>query len=207
MSTHPDTTITSIEELEALYDRPGEAATIKEVDFLTGPYRAFLEAAPFVTLATVGPEGADCSPRGDSHGLVKIIDERTIAIPDRRGNNRIDSLRNIVRDPRVALLFLVPGVNETLRINGRAVLSTDTELLATLEAEGKRPKCAIVVTIEAAYLQCARALMRSALWDPARFVERKSLPTVGEALQAVKTEFDGAAYDAAWPARAKASLY
>src|SRR6476620_8669637 len=127
MSAH---TITSVEQLEAIYGHPSGAAVWKEIDHINPQYRAFIEAAPFFVLASVGPEGVDCSPRGDAPGFVRVTDERTLLIPDRRGNNRVDSLRNIVRDPRVSLLFLIPGSGTTLRVNGRAYLSVDPELLA-----------------------------------------------------------------------------
>src|SRR5512147_1284576 len=130
-----------------------------------------MDKSPFAALATSGPEGLDCSPRGDLPGFVRIHDEKTLAMPDRRGNNRIDSLRNIVRDPRVALLFLIPGSGTTFRVNGRAVVSTDPELLASFAVEDHAPRSVIVVTVETAYFQCARAIVRSELWNPARHVD------------------------------------
>ena len=146
--------ISTMEELDAIYGAPVSAARIKEIDYISDHYRTFIEASPFMVLATVGPEGLDCSPRGDPRGFVRIVDRHTLVIPDRRGNNRVDSLRNIVRDPRVALLFLIPGVGETMRVNGRAVLSTDLALRESFVMQGKAPACVIVVTAERVYPQC-----------------------------------------------------
>ena len=151
----PDT-LTTIAELEALYGQPVEAATVKEVDRITPHYRAYIEASPFASLATSGPEGLDCSPRGDKPSFVRVADEKTLMLPDRRGNNRIDSLRNIVRDPRVALLFLIPGVGNTLRVNGRAHLSVEPDLLASFMVDDKPPRSVTVIEVDAVYLQCAR---------------------------------------------------
>ena len=202
-------TITSLAELEALYAAPpSPAALVKEVDRITPHYRRLIEASPFMALATSGPEGLDCSPRGDAGSVVHVADERTLVIPDRRGNNRIDSLRNILRDPRVALLFLIPGSGTTFRVNGRATLSADPDLMASLAVEGHRPRSAIVLTVEAAYFQCSRAVMRAGLWDPARHVAPGTLPTPGEILAALSEDrVGGQTYDAAWPERAKASMW
>jgi PPOX class probable FMN-dependent enzyme len=197
----PDT-LTNIAELEALYGRPVEAATVKEVDRITPHYRAYIEASPFATLATSGPEGLDCSPRGDKPGFVRVADEKTLMLPDRRGNNRIDSLRNIVRDPRVALLFLVPGVGNTLRVNGRAHLSVEPDLLA------KPARSVTVIEVDAVYFQCARALVRSELWDPARHVDPKSLPSAGQILAALShNRVGGERYDREWPGRALQTMW
>lgn len=200
--------IQDLDQLAAIYDGPiSPASTVKEVGRITPHYRQLIEASPFVALATVGPEGLDCSPRGDARGFVRILDERTLAMPDRRGNNRIDSLRNIVRDPRVALLFLIPGSGTTFRVNGRAVITTDPELLESFAIDGKAPRSVILIHVETAYFQCARAIVRSGLWD-ARQLDPKSLPTPGAVLAALSDgEVGGAAYDAEWPARAAASLW
>lgn len=200
--------IQDLDQLAAIYDGPiSLASTVKEVGRITPHYRQLIEASPFVALATVGPEGLDCSPRGDARGFVRILDERTLAMPDRRGNNRIDSLRNIVRDPRVALLFLIPGSGTTFRVNGRAVITTDPELLESFAIDGKAPRSVILIHVETAYFQCARAIVRSGLWD-ARQLDPKSLPTPGAVLAALSDgEVGGAAYDAEWPARAAASLW
>jgi PPOX class probable FMN-dependent enzyme len=203
-----DHLLTSIEQLEAIYGAPLERAVLKELPRLIDEYRAFIEHAPFMVLATAGPEGLDCSPRGDAPGFVRIVDDATLALPDRRGNNRIDSLRNIVRDPRVSLLFLVPGVGETLRVNGRAVVSAEPALCESFTVDGKPPRSVVLVTIESVYFQCTKALVRSHLWDASRQVERKRLPSAGDILAAIsKGEFDGATYDRAAPERIKQTLY
>lgn len=203
------TIIATIEELEAVYAaKPVPASTVKEVARITPHYRALIEASPFVALATSGPEGLDCSPRGDRPGFVRIVDETTLAMPDRRGNNRIDSLRNIVRDPRVALLFLIPGSGTTFRVNGRALVSTEPALLASFAVDDQAPRSVIVVTVETAYFQCARAVVRSALWDPARHVDPAALPTPGMMLAALSDgTVGGRAYDEEWPDRAAATMW
>ena len=203
-----DHTVTSIAELEAIYGLPSGAAVVKEIDHVIPEYRAFVDASPFFVLASNGPEGVDCSPRGDEPGFVRVADERTLMIPDRRGNNRIDSLRNIVRDPRVSLLFLVPGVGETLRVIGRARISTDPALAESFVFAGKTPRAVIVVAVESVYFQCPKALVRSKLWDASRQVERNRLPSAGAILAAItKGEVSGEEYDRAYPERLKATIY
>ena len=200
--------ITSETELEALYDQPVPTSILKEVDHITDDYRKLIEASPFAVLATSGPEGLDCSPRGDPRGFVRVADPKTLMVPDRRGNNRIDSLRNIVRDPRVALLFLIPGIGTTMRVNGRAHLSTDPELCASFAMEGKNPKCVIVITVERVYTQCQKAVVRSRLWDPDMHLAKSELPTVGEMMERLSHgEFDGKAYDEEYPERMKRTIY
>jgi len=200
--------LTSIAQLEAVYGQASGAALWKEIDHVNAEYGAFIEASPFFVLATNGPEGVDCSPRGDAPGFVRVTDERTLMIPDRRGNNRIDSLRNIVRDPRVSLLFLVPGVGETIRVIGRARITTDPALLESFVFAGKTPRSVIVVAVESCYFQCPKAIVRSKLWDPASIVERKSLPSSGTILAAItKGAEGGAEYDRAYPERLKATIY
>lgn len=195
-------------ELEAIYGRPVEAATVKEVDRITPHYRAHIEASPYAALATSGPEGLDCSPRGDRPGFVRVHDEKTLMLPDRRGNNRIDSLRNIVRDPRVALLFMIPGVGNTLRVNGRAHLSIAPDLLESFAVEDKAPRSVTVIEVDAVYFQCARALVRSELWNPARHVDPKSLPSAGQILAALSdARVGGETYDREWPGRAAATMW
>jgi len=202
------TLITTLDQLEAIYGHPNEASTVKEVPALTPEYRRVIEAAPFVALATVGPEGLDCSPRGDLPGFVRIRDDRTVLLPDRRGNNRVDSLRNIVRDPRVALMFLVPGSGNALRINGRAVLSAAPDLLADFAVDGKEPRSVAVVSIDAVYFQCARAIVRARLWDAEAQVDPASLPTAGQMLARVSAgTVGGKDYDAAWAERAQRTLW
>lgn len=201
-------TITTEAELAALYDAPVPTSILKEVDHITADYAKLIAASPFAILATSGPEGLDCSPRGDPAGFVRVCDTKSLMIPDRRGNNRIDSLRNIVRDPRVALLFLIPGIGTSMRVNGRALLSTDAELCASFAMEGKIPKCVIVITVERAYTQCQKAIARSKLWDPTQHVKQSDLPTVGEMMQRLSPDtFDGKAYDAAYPERMKQTIY
>lgn len=201
-------TITSLAELEALYDEPSEASLLKEMDRVIPEYRAFIEAAPFVALATRGPEGLDCSPRGDTPGFVRVQDEKTLLLPDRRGNNRIDSLRNIVRDPQVGLLFLIPGIGETLRVNGRAAISVEPALLESFSVDGKAPKSVVAITVEAVFFQCARAILRSGLWNPQNHVARETLPSAGQILATVTANrFDGEAYDKALPERQRTTLY
>ncbi len=203
--THP---ITTLPQLEALYDAPISRSITKEIDHISDHYCAFIEKAPFVVFATSGPEGLDCSPRGDPPGFVRVVDEKTVLIPDRRGNNRLDSLRNIVRDPRIALLFLIPGIGETMRINGHAQLVTDPELCASFTLEGKVPKCVIVVTVERIYFQCQKALVRSRLWDIEAQIPRTDLPSTGEILEALSKEpFDGKGYDEGYPEYMKKTIY
>src|ERR1700681_4599195 len=168
--------VTTMAQLEAMYAKPMETSLLKEIDHIGPHYRALIEASPFCALATSGPEGLDCSPRGDAPGFVRIADEKTLLLPDRRGNNRIDSLRNIVRDPRVALLFLIPGVGNTLRVNGRAHLSVEPDLLASFAVDGKPPRSVTVIEVDAVYFQCARALVRSELWNSSRHVDPQNLP-------------------------------
>ena len=200
--------LTTVAELEAIYGQPGETSTVKEVARITPHYRAYIEASPYAALATSGPEGLDCSPRGDKPGFVRIHDDKTLMLPDRRGNNRIDSLRNIVRDPRVALLFMIPGVGTTLRVNGRAHLSVEPALLASFAVEDKAPRSVMVMTVEAVYFQCARALVRSELWNPARHVDPRSLPSAGQILAALSQErVGGETYDREWAGRAAKTMW
>jgi PPOX class probable FMN-dependent enzyme len=204
-----DHVITTTEQLEALYaDAPYGPALIKEVDHITPQYRKLIEAAPFVVIATSGPEGLDCSPRGDPPGFVRVMDEKTLVIPDRRGNNRIDSLRNLVRDPRISLLFLIPGVGETMRVNGRAKISTDPKLTETFDVNGKVPKCVLLVTVDTAYFQCTKAIIRSKLWDPASKVDRKTLPTPGSIIaELTDGKMGGPEHDRLAPERIKETIY
>jgi uncharacterized protein len=201
-------TIESIAELEALFGPVGEASMRKEVPFVHPHYQALIKASPFAVLATIGPEGLDASPRGDPAGFVEVRDEHTLLLPERRGNNRIDSLRNILADPRVALLFLVPGVGETLRVNGRATISVEPALLERLRMNGQPPKCVLVITVESAFFQCARAITRSNLWQPVPPGAERPVPTPGEMLEALtQAAIDGAAYDRELPERQRTTLY
>lgn len=203
-----DHLVTTIEQLELLYGEKNPNSIAKEIDHINESYRKLIEAAPFVTVATSGPEGLDCSPKGDPRGFVRILDDKTIAIPDRPGNNRLDGFRNIVRDPRVALLFMIPGSGTTLRLNGHGHLITDAEVLASFAMEGKLPRTVIVIKVEAVYFQCARAIVRSELWNPERRVDPDTLPSPGQILAELSdNRAGGEAYDREWPARAKKSLW
>lgn len=199
--------VTSDAELDALYGRAVGAAVLKEIDHISEHYRRFIELAPFVVVATAGPEGLDCTPRGDPPGFVRVVDEHTVMLPDRRGNNRIDTMRNLIRDPRISLLFLIPGVNRTLRINGRAVISVDPELCASFSMAGKTPRSVIVVTAERVYTQCPKALVRSKLWDPSQHIDDARLPSSGTMLKSLQPDFDADAYDRDYPQRLKETIY
>ncbi len=188
--------IESLAQLEAIYGRPGEASLVKETDHVTEHYRRMIEASPFCVLATAGPQGLDCTPRGDVAGFVRVADPRTLLMPDRRGNNRTDSLRNILVDPRVALLFLLPGHGNCLRVNGTAEIGIDSDLLESFAVDGKQPRSVLVIHVEAVYFQCARAIQRAGLWDAAGHIEKAALPTAGEILAELSAgHVGGKAYD------------
>jgi PPOX class probable FMN-dependent enzyme len=194
--------------LIALYGAPSAPALTKEVDYLHPHYRAMIAASPFMVMATSGPGGLDVSPRGDPAGVVASADERTLLMPDRRGNNRADSLRNLIHDPRIALLFLIPGVGETLRVNGTAEISIDPDLLARFPMQGKLPRAVIVVHVETVYFQCPKALVRSDLWNPAKQIDRRSLPSTGTILADISNgAAGGEQYDRGYPERLKATIY
>ena len=200
--------IATIRDLEAIYGQPNEASTVKVATRITPQYRTLIDKSPFAALATCGPEGLDCSPRGDLPGFVRVHDDKTLMMPDRRGNNRVDSLRNIVRDPRVALLFLIPGSGSTLRVNGRAQISVHPDLLASFSVNGKAPRTVIIITVDEIYFQCARAIVRSDLWNPDKRVDPKTLPTPGQILAGMSdNRVGGEDYDRAWPERARQSLW
>jgi uncharacterized protein len=202
------TIIATTEQLEAIYGETGEASTVKVADRVTPLYRVLIEKSPFAALATSGPEGLDCSPRGDLPGFVRIHNEKTLMMPDRRGNNRVDSLRNIVRDPRIALLFLIPGSGSTLRVNGRAEVSAAPDLLESFKMDGKAPRTVIVMTVEEIYFQCARAIVRSDLWNPDKRVDPRSLPTPGQILASMSDDkVGGESYDREWPERARKTMW
>lgn len=203
--------VRTIAELERIYGdcgAVGEASTAKVADHITPHYRRFIEAAPFLALATSGPGGLDCSPRGDVPGFVRIADPRTLLLPDRRGNNRIDSLRNVVEDPRVGLMFLVPGVGNAMRVNGLASIEDDPALCASFAVAGKAPRTVMVITVWEVYFQCARGLIRSGLWRTESHVDFGSLPTPGQILAEMSDgRVGGAAYDSAWAERAQRTLW
>jgi PPOX class probable FMN-dependent enzyme len=197
--------ITDSAQLDALFGAVGEPSRQKELDYIHPHYRAMIEASPFAMLATSGPGGLDASPRGDVPGFIVVEDERTLLLPERKGNNRVDSLRNIIADDRVALLFLIPGVNETMRVNGRAKISTDPALLQRFEMAGALPKCVISIVVEAAFFQCGRAILRSQLWSRAA---PEGLPSPGTMLADFSAgAIDGKAYDSDLPARQRSTLY
>jgi PPOX class probable FMN-dependent enzyme len=203
-----DHIVRDVETLRRLYGEPHKAAIAKEVDYLHPHYQSFIRASPFAILATVGAQMLEASPRGDAPGFIQIADERTLLIPDRRGNNRIDSLRNIVTDPRVALIFLIPGVNETLRVNGTAEISIDPALLARFEVNGKLPYAVLIIHARAVFFQCAKALMRSGLWQADRQIARTDLPSNGEILAALtNAQINAAEFDRTAPDTLKATLY
>ena len=205
---HPSHRITSIEQLESVYGEPVPRSLAKEILYISDHYRAFIEKAPFVTVATAGPEGLDCSPRGDPAGFVRVVDEKTLMIPDRRGNNRVDSLRNLVRDPRISLLFLIPGINETIRINGRAEIAIDPDLCASFSIKGKLPRSVLVITVERIYFQCQKALVRSRLWDTEAQIARAELPSTGDMLAALsENDFDAEEYDRTYPKHLEKTIY
>ena len=200
--------ITTYEQLEALYGQPTEAAIAKEIDYISDGYKAFIDKAPFVVLATVGPEGLDCSPRGDPAGFVRVVDRKTVQIPDRRGNNRVDALRNLVGDPRISLLFMIPGIGNTLRINGTAEILVDPALCESFSMQGKLPRSVLQVTAERVYFQCPKALIRSRLWSADAQVPKSEMPSAGDILAEItKGAFDAAAYDKAYPQRLKETIY
>jgi uncharacterized protein len=200
--------VTTLEHLEALYGQPYGPSLVKEIDHISPAYRKMIELAPFVAIATGGPEGLDCSPKGDAPGFVRILDDKTLAIPDRPGNNRIDGMRNILRDPRIAVLFLIPGVGETLRVNGRASISIDPDLMASFAVNGKLPRSVLVVHIDSIFFHCSKAIVRSKLWDEATKIDRKSLPSTGAIIAEVSAgKFGGETYDRDAPERIKAMLY
>jgi PPOX class probable FMN-dependent enzyme len=195
-------------QLEALYGKPSGPAVVKEIDHISPSYRKLIEAAPFMAIATGGPDGFDCSPKGDAPGFVHILDDKTLAIPDRPGNNRIDGFRNIMRDPRIALLFLIPGVGETLRVNGRASISIDPDLMQSCAVNGKLPRSVMIVHIETIFFHCSKAIVRSKLWDEATKIDRKSLPSTGTIIAEVSQgKFGGEVYDRDAPERIKTMLY
>ena len=200
--------ITCEAELEQIYGAVARPSLTKEIDHIHPAYRPFIEAAPFAALATSGPGGLDVSPRGDPAGFIVIEDAKTLLLPDRRGNNRIDSLRNILHDNRVALLFLIPGIGETLRVNGTAEIRNDPDLLTRFAVNNQLPKTVLRIRVASVFFQCSRAIIRSKLWDPAAQITRDRLPTPGAILhQLSQAEIDGEAYDQALPERLKNTLY
>jgi PPOX class probable FMN-dependent enzyme len=198
--------IATLDDLQAHYGTPAEAATVKVTPHLTPAYRAWIDRSRFCILTTIGPEGTDGSPRGDEGPVVTVLDPQTLALPDWYGNNRIDSLRNIVRDGRVSLMFLIPGANNALRVNGTARLTADATLRARFDRDGKQPRTVVVIRIAEVYSQCARALIRSALWTSGD--QSVGLPTVGDMLREItEGRIDGQTYDTDWPGRAAQTMW
>lgn len=197
--------ITSIAALEALYGEPSSASRAKVATRLTPAYAAWIARSQFCLMASVGPEGTDCSPRGDAGPVVAALDAHTLAMPDWRGNNRLDSLRNIVTDGRVSLTFLVPGSTNVVRVNGQAHLSVAPDLLARFARSELLPRCVIVVALSEVYMQCARALLRSGLWAGNA---AEGLPSMGDILAEMTDGAEGGrAYDASWMARADGTMW
>ncbi|MCU0118893.1 pyridoxamine 5'-phosphate oxidase family protein [Pseudomonas sp. B2M1-30] len=200
--------IDSIEALEAIYGQPHDRAVRKQIDFLNEDYQAMVRLSPLLVVSSVGIDGLDNSPRGDTPGFVRIIDERTLALPDRPGNNRIDTLRNVLHDPRVSLLFIIPGIGETLRVNGTATISADPELLESFAVNGKPARTVLLVNVEAAFFHCAKAFVRSDAWNPESHVPRSALPSAGAFHKRLNDgQFDAETYDREAPARVQNSLY
>ncbi len=197
VSVHSIRTITDEAELRAIIGSPAELIQAKIAARLNDLTRQFIERSPFVCVATASPDGGlDVSPRGDPPGFVRILDERTLLLPDRPGNKLADTLTNLLADPRIGLLFLIPGIGDTFRVNGRAVITDDPELLEPSTVDGKPPRLGILVSIEAAYTQCPKALIRSELWNPARHIGRSELPSSGKILRSLTDpEFDADEYD------------
>jgi PPOX class probable FMN-dependent enzyme len=200
--------VTGVEELATLYAPPSERVLRKEIGHVDAVGRAFIAASPFLVLATGSSKGLDCSPKGDKPGFVQVEDDgRTLLIPDRRGNNRIDSLKNLVEDPRIGLIFLVPGANETYRVNGRARVSVDPVLRRRFAVEGKEPTTVIVVAVEQAFQHCPKALIRSDLWKAGGAGRPKGVPTLGDFAAARTPGTDAATYDAEYAHRMPNELY
>lgn len=199
--------IDSLDLLESVYGTKSIASLAKELDHISPHYQQMIEKSPFAVLATIGSGGLDCSPRGDPPGFVRVADKKTLLMPDRRGNNRLDSLRNLVEDPRASLLFLIPGVGETLRVNGTASIILDDSLQQSFAVNGKAPATVIEFKVDRVYFQCQKALIRSRLWESEVQIERTDLPTTGSMIKAIKNDFDGQQFDKDYPERSKKTLY
>jgi len=200
--------ITSLEQLQDIYGEANPWSLRKESQKLTTAYREWLDKSPFFALATQGEGGLDCSPRGDAVGsLFEVQDDQTLLIPDRRGNNRLDSLRNIIENPNVATMFIIPGINECLRINGKAHLTKDPDICVRFDMKGKLPKVVVVLKIETVYFQCARAIIRSGIWQEANKLASGDVPTAGQMVKSAAAEFDAESYDAELPQRQSETLY
>lgn len=200
--------ITTEEQLASLFDTAGEGSIAKETSVLHPVYQEWIKASPFAVLATVGRGGLDVSPRGDPAPLVRIVNEKTILLPERRGNNRVDGLRNILQDPRVALLFFIPGIGESIRVNGKASITVDPAILQSFAVNGALPKCVLEIAVDTVFFQCGRALLRSGLWNLENHRQPKDVPSAGAILSALTgAGIDGVAYDRELPVRQLNSLY
>jgi uncharacterized protein len=203
-----DAVVKTVDQLESLYGEPLNTSLIKEIDHINDGYRKLIEAAPFVVIATSGPGGLDCSPKGDAPGFVRIADERTVMIPDRPGNNRLDGFKNLMSDPRIALLFLIPGVGETLRINGRAAVSVDLALRESFAVNGKPARAVLIVNVETVFFHCTKTMVRAKMWDPKSQIARNSLPSTGTIIAELSGgKLGGEQYDKDAPAKIKSMLY
>lgn len=203
--------VTSVSELDAVYGKPVDRALWKEINHINEHYRQFIEASPFLILATYGENGVDCSPRGDPPGFVRLVGDKQLLLPDRRGNNRLDSLRNIVHNPQVGLIFLVPNAGEAIRVSGEAEILLDEELCASFTMNGKPASSVLSVTVHKAYYQCQKAIARSGLWKQESHIERSQLPTAGQISKhfadSQNVEFDAEAYDSGYAEHMKKTMY
>lgn len=200
--------VKSVDELESIYGEPLPTSLAKEIPHISEGYRALIEAAPFVVIATSGPGGLDCSPKGDAPGFVRIVDDKTVMIPDRPGNNRLDGFKNLMSDPRIALLFLIPGVGETLRINGHAEVSVDPALRESFAVNGKPARAVLIVHIETIFFHCSKAIVRAKMWDEKAKIDRKSLPSTGTIIaELTQGRLGGEQYDKDAPAKIQSMLY
>ena len=207
MDTLESQVITTLEELESLYDSPHERVLKKELDHINDVGRAFIAASPFLVLATGGAQGLDCSPKGDAPGFVEVADDRTLLIPDRRGNNRLDGMKNVIEDPRVGIIFFIPGANDCYRVNGRARISVDPGLKRRFAVKGKEPRSVMVVSVEQTFNHCPKAIVRSSLWKAGTHGRPEGAPTLGAFAAARAPGTDAAAYDAEYAKRIPDELY
>ena len=200
--------ITTEKQLASLFGTAGEGSIAKETSVLHPVYQEWIKASPFAVLATVGRAGLDVSPRGDPAPLVRIVNETTILLPERRGNNRVDGLRNILQDPRVALIFFIPGIRESIRVNGKASITVDPTILQSFAVNGALPKCVLEIAVDTVFFHCGRALLRSGLWELVNHRQAKDVPSAGAILSALTgAGIDGVAYDRELPVRQLNSLY
>ncbi len=203
--------ITTLEQLKEVYDAPLDRSLWKEIDHINDHYRMFIESSPFLVLATTGKNGIDCSPRGDPAGFVRVISRKQLLIPDRRGNNRLDSLKNILANPNVGIIFLIPNVGESIRVAGKAEIVIDQALCDSFGINGKPASSVVSITVDKIYYQCQKAIARSRLWDSTSYIPRENLPTAGqmskEFADSQGAEFDDRVYDAEYPEYMKKTIY